>query len=127
MKKTFLFLITFFCLLNNTFSQARLFYTEQEIKDEFYFLNWEAGYGNETGARMIRADWDNIVITHSFNGYNQCIMTTVFPKTNEELFKRIKKYNLENIKISDLLWVEPSGINIELVPVEKGFMFVYWK
>lgn len=117
-----LFLIVGF----NSFSQARIGFTESQIRSEFYYLSFEEGVTTE-GFKYIYANYERGTIAYYFDDTGLCILTRLIPFTQGDLNYLVESFNSKYVIISETQWkayLKNGGIvNIYLVTNSDGLTY----
>lgn len=128
MKSKFLTILFNIILFSNIFSQARLGFTEKEIRDEFNFLSWnESSVGYFDYSKSITSKLGNNIVQYIFDYYGRCVYTIVKPINESEFQKRVSRYNSECKKIFENHWLDKSEIHIQIMNDDTGKFFLFWK
>lgn len=125
-----LFTILFFSLfVISANAQARIGWTEQEIKNEFSDNTFTSGFANNEvyyiQTRFIHSD-----IIYYFNDDNLCYGVVIFPITELDINYYVQNYNSKYVIISDKEWKQyfDNGnimtINLFYEPKSGRTMFV---
>lgn len=119
---TGLFLIT--CL--SGFSQARIGFTESQIRSDLSYLTFTEGVSNE-GYKYIYAYADRGVVAYYFGEDGLCMLTRFLPYTQGDLNFYVESYNSKYVIISETHWkayLQNGGIvDIYLVTNSDGTTF----
>jgi hypothetical protein len=113
--KKIMFSLVFILLNTFVFSQARIGYSELQIRNEFYYCKFDTNY-NEKGQKYIgTGDFEKYFIIYYFDENNICYACTLMPKTTGYLNYFVEKYNNDFVIISNTQWKFYN---------ENGIMFV---
>ncbi len=119
---TGLFLIVGF----NSFSQARIGFTESQIRSEFYYLSFEEGVTND-GFKYIYTYGDRGAIAYFFDEDGICILTRYMPYTQGDLNYYVEIYNSRYVILSETHWkayLKNGGIiDIYLITTDDGLTY----
>ena len=130
MKKiilTSIFVVTSYIV----FGQARLGYSEAEIKTEFSNSRYKltSDY-NEDGIYYITIETERAIVSYLFNSDKICKASFILPNNDGALNFYVEMYNKEYVILSPTNWkvYSSQGISdIELIYPENGGTFFLWK
>jgi hypothetical protein len=120
--------IVFVLISGLTFGQARVNWSEKEIRNDFPNETLEVGYTDEGKKYLIRsADLGSTI--YYLDDENICTFCAVFPKNQGVLNAFAERYNKDYVIISDTKWkmYSNSGIMyIELKFKDNSYYFIYY-
>lgn len=116
MKHVLLFFTLFF-LFQISYSQARIGWTESEIKSDFYYWTFETDYSDAGLKYIFTDDAEYAIISYYFNSDGYCTFCAVLPNNRAGLNYYVQAYNSRYVVISDTKWkayLESGVLIIEL-------------
>ncbi len=102
MKQTILLIFLFF-FSNLLFSQARINWTEEQIKEDFFDYDFEKYYTDD-GYYIFTDNAYLSSIAYFFDEYGYCDMTIILPDNQQALNFYVQNYNNKYVTISDTEW-----------------------
>jgi hypothetical protein len=127
MKKLILTIVLFVISLTS-FSQARVNFTESEIRKEFNKSKFETSY-TESGIKFIYQLDENVATYYYFNKESVCYMCMMIPLKQGTLNYFVEDYNSKYVIVSDTEWkfYNKNGIMyISLIEVKGNPAFIYY-
>ncbi len=120
-----LLFISWLLFAKNLLAQARIGYTEKQIKSEFSNYNFKTAYTNDNTKYIYWEDAD-LISAYYLNDKNISYACIIVPKKQGVLNYLIESYNKKYVIISETQWkmYNNNGIvNIELV-FKDGSAFI---
>lgn len=127
MKKLILTL-TLFVISLTSFSQARVHYTESQIRKEFNNSKFETSY-TDGGVKFIYKVDENVATYYYFDNESICYMCMMIPLKQGGLNYFVEDYNSKYVIVSDTEWkfYNQNGIMyINLIDVQGTPAFIYY-
>lgn len=126
--KKILLTIALFVLPLITFAQARVNFTEQQIKQEFRNKNIKTDYTKD-GIKYLYTGDENVYTFYYINNEGICYSCMMVPQTRGILNWLVEDYNGKYVIVSDTEWkyYSENGIMyITLTEVEDRPVFLYY-
>lgn len=130
MKRNLLTLILIMFYLSYSYGQARIGYSAQEIKSEYWEseYNTTSGY-NEDGIYYVSLETEKAFVIHFFNTDKISVMSLISPNNQGALNFYVELYNNRYVIVSSTEWkmYSKNGIlNIKLIyPDDGGYYFIW--
>jgi hypothetical protein len=109
-------------------AQARLGYTEQQIKRELYQFDFGVGYASG-GERYIYYQNASFMMVYYFDYYGICNLCALIPNNTRFLNTLVETYNRECAVISSKKWkyyeIDGDVITIDLNTFQGRTAFIY--
>jgi len=124
--KKLLLLCVFGLITNFMFSQARIGYSEKQIKDEFYDCKFEIKYSDYGQKYITTNDFYRCFVFYYFDENNICSSCLIVPKTSGDLNFYVEEYNKECVIISNTQWKFYTNSGIIDINLIFGDNFTYF-
>lgn len=127
MKKTTLLLFAL-AISAFSFAQARIGYTESQIRAEFSDYKFEVGYTDDGDKFIFTRDYNSSTLTYFFLENNKCFLCKITPNNSLTLNRLVEKYNANYVIVSETKWkaYSESGIlTIHLIIDEPPRFLIY--
>lgn len=131
MKTKSLLLICFVLLSIETYSQAKLLHTEQQIREDFKEYKFTTSIANEDGYYSLSINDDSMMIFYYFNSNKVCYATIIIPMDEQTLKYYIERYNKDYVTLSSTKWKRYStdkricNIKLQCYDEVKSYAFVW--
>ncbi len=86
-----------------TMAQAKIGFTEQQIRDSLPFVSFKKGE-TDNSIRYIVYNNDRAIIAYYFDDFGRCYLTAVLPNTQGDLNYFVEVYNNRYVIISSTEW-----------------------
>ncbi len=123
----FVLLLLLFC--SKGYSQARIGFTDKEIRKEFPKGKFKSGIDKD-GDKYLSVELSTMTVIYYFNSDDRCSLTAAIPDDQGSLNAMVEDYNKKYVIVSDKEWkmYNDNGImTIELVFPEKGSAYFLMK
>lgn len=109
------------------FSQARLGYSEYEIRSEYDDIYWTSFYGS-SGTKYLLGMYPDYHIYHALNEKGYCTVTMVIPLSKSEIARRTALYDQLYFKLSNFEWLDRAIlIEFKFSTELDAYVFVFSK
>jgi hypothetical protein len=128
MKKIFILLL-FVLLRLFVYSQARLGWTETQIRNDFSTVYFTTAYTDD-GTKYIYGMYNGSNLAYFFDENGLCDFVVLYPEDQGALNYFVELYNRKYVIISDTKWkaylTNGGVVNIELKNDDFGTFFIFY-